>query len=89
MVLEKERKKIHEGLFGRKGFMNVMSSKVNRKKTKIKGSMLVGKQKDDKELLINAFKARAGGEEPCDLAPEDCAAERFLPGSKVESLKSK
>ena len=31
MVLEKEKRRIHEGLFGKKGFMNVMSSTVNRR----------------------------------------------------------
>ena len=31
MVLEKEKKRIHEGLFGKKGFMNVMSSKEHRR----------------------------------------------------------
>lgn len=29
--LEREKNRIHEGLFGRKGFMNVMASKQNRK----------------------------------------------------------
>jgi hypothetical protein len=27
MALDREKKRIHEGLFGKKGFMNVMSSK--------------------------------------------------------------
>ena len=63
MVLEKEKKKIHEGLFGKKGFMNVMSSKDNRKKNKIKTHVLTGKQSNNKDLLIDVFKAKAEGEE--------------------------
>ena len=43
MVLEKEKKRIHEGLFGKKGFMNVMSSKENRRLNKIRTSILRGK----------------------------------------------
>ena len=43
MALDREKKRIHEGLFGKKGFMNVMSSKQHRREHKIMTHLQTGK----------------------------------------------